>query len=69
MENRKPLIAGNWKMFKTSPEAIDTASRLAELTANANVDVMIAPPFTVLSVVAGAIKGSKVALGAQDLFW
>lgn len=69
MKNRKPLIAGNWKMFKTCPEAADTAARLAELTANAGVDVMIAPPFTALSVVAESIRDSKVALGAQDLFW
>ncbi|OQY08233.1 MAG: hypothetical protein B6I22_01305 [Desulfobacteraceae bacterium 4572_123] len=69
MENRTPLIAGNWKMFKTCPEAIDTSARLAELTVDANVDVMIAPPFTALSVVAEAIRGSKVSLGAQDLFW
>jgi len=69
MKNRKPLIAGNWKMFKTCSEAIDTAARLAELTVDANVDVMIAPPFTALSVVAEAIVDSKVSLGAQDLFW
>jgi triosephosphate isomerase len=69
MGNRKPLIAGNWKMFKTCPEAMDTAARLAELTVDATVDVMIAPPFTALSVVAEAIKDSKVSLGAQDLFW
>lgn len=69
MENRTPLIAGNWKMFKTSPEAINTATRLTELTADADVDIMIAPPFTALSVVAEALKGSRVALGAQNLFW
>lgn len=70
MANRTPLIAGNWKMYKTCSEAVDTAARLAELTMDAkDVDVMIAPPFTALSAVAGAVKGSRVALGGQDLFW
>jgi triosephosphate isomerase len=31
MNNRTPLIAGNWKMYKTTPEAVDTAQRLVEL--------------------------------------
>jgi len=44
MGNRTPLIAGNWKMYKTGPEAVDTAQRLVELLADtADVDIMIAP--------------------------
>jgi len=36
MENRKPFIAGNWKMFKTNSEAVDTADRLVKLVKHAN---------------------------------
>ena len=70
MSIRKPFIAGNWKMFKTCSEAVDTASRLASLIKTAGaVDVMIAPPFTALAQVSEAIKGSPVSLGAQNLYW
>lgn len=70
MENRKPLIAGNWKMYKTCAEAVETAGKLKELTAGiSDVEVMIAPPFIALSSVADAVRDSQVALGAQNLFW
>ena len=70
MTTRKPLIAGNWKMFKTGSEAVETAAKLVELVKDADhTEVMIAPPFTALSQVFAAVKGTNVSLGAQDLFW
>ncbi len=70
MDARTPLIAGNWKMFKTVPEAVDSARSLAALTAGATaVEVMIAPSYPALVPVAEAIRASQVALGAQNLFW
>jgi len=70
MENRTPLIAGNWKMFKTAPEAVQTAGELAALVADAaNVDIMIAPPFVALDPVSKVIAGTRVDLGAQNLHW
>ncbi len=70
MENRRPLIAGNWKMFKTSPEAVETARQLVKLVAmTTDIDVMIAPPFTALAQVSDVVRGSCVSLGAQNLFW
>jgi triosephosphate isomerase len=70
MNNRRPLIAGNWKMFKTCPEAVETAAKLVTLVAGAtDMDVMIAPPFTALAPVFDVVKGSSVSLGAQNLFW
>jgi triosephosphate isomerase len=70
MNSRTPLIAGNWKMYKTSPEAVETASRLVELVADtADVEIMIAPVFTALDPVSKVVKGSRVGLGAQDLHW
>ena len=70
MHYRRPLIAGNWKMFKTCSEAVDTAEQLVKLVATTNdIDVMIAPPFTALALVADVIKRSRVSMGAQNLFW
>jgi len=70
MSLRKPLIAGNWKMYKTGPEAEETAARLVELVgSDPAVDVMIAPPFTALVPVARVLKSSPIALGAQNLYW
>jgi triosephosphate isomerase len=70
MEDRRPLIAGNWKMYKTPEEAAETARELVErVTGVTDVDIMIAPTYTALEPVFKAIKNSPVALGAQNLFW
>jgi triosephosphate isomerase len=70
MTKRRPLIAGNWKMFKTCPEAVQAAGQLADLVKDvSDVDVMIAPPFTALSAVSEKVKGGQVAVGAQNLYW
>ena len=70
MDQRKPLIAGNWKMFKTCAEAVETTGQLVKLVAmTTDIDVMIAPPFTALAQVSDVVRGSRVSLGAQNLFW
>jgi triosephosphate isomerase len=70
MNSRLPLIAGNWKMFKTGPEAAAAARELAREVAGAQaVEVMIAPPFTALEAVHAALQGSAIALGAQNTHW
>lgn len=70
MRTRRPLIAGNWKMFKTCAEAVEAASWLVDLSSDANqTDIMIAPTFTSLALVSEKIAGSNVGLGAQNLFW
>ena len=70
MENRTPLIAGNWKMYKTTPEAVQSASQLVKLVADtADVDIMIAPVYTALDAVSKVIEDSCVKLGAQNLHW
>ena len=70
MDLRRPLIAGNWKMFKTGPEAVETADRLVKLLSTTmDVDVMIAPPFTALAPVSDMLKNTRIFLGAQNLFW
>jgi triosephosphate isomerase (TIM) len=64
---RKPVIAGNWKMYKLLAEAVDTALALKPLVANANhCDVVIAPVFTALKTLADRLEGSNIRLAAQD---
>jgi len=70
MSTRTPLIAGNWKMYKTNAAAVETAGRLVELVSDtSDVDIMIAPVFTALDPVSRVVKGSRVGLGAQNLYW
>jgi triosephosphate isomerase len=66
---RKPVIAGNWKLFKTSAEAVQLVNELAGLVKNNNVEVIVAPVFTVLKTVATALTGTSIKLAAQDCFW
>jgi triosephosphate isomerase len=64
---RKPVIAGNWKMYKLLGEAVDTALALKPLVANANhCEVVIAPVFTALKLVADRLEGSNIAVSAQN---
>ena len=70
MAHRIPLIAGNWKMFKTSSEAVEEARKLVDRTQpHSDREAMIAPPFTVLAPVNEILRGSPVSLGAQNVFW
>ncbi len=67
---RTPLIAGNWKMFKTVQEAVFFVKELRGLLKDpAGVEVVVAPPFTALHAVAEAARNSEVGVAAQDLFW
>ena len=65
---RKLIVAGNWKMNTTVPEGVALAKAVAEKSAEvpANVQLIVAPPHTHLVSVAEALKGSKVALSAQN---
>ena len=66
---RKPIIAGNWKMHLTMAQAHALVRQLLGVCEMEAVDVVVCPPFTTLSSVAPLLKGSALALGAQDLFW
>ena len=64
---RKPVIAGNWKMYKTVGDAVATAVALKPLVANANhCEVVIAPVFTALKAVADRLEGSNIRVSAQN---
>ena len=69
-KQRRPILAGNWKMNKTTAEARDLASKLIPLVAGVkDRDIVLAPTFTALQTVGEAIKGTNLALAAQNLFW
>ena len=67
---RKPIIAGNWKMYKTVDEAFELVNGLKqELKGETAVEIVVCPPFTAISKTADALKGSNIAWGAQDVYW
>lgn len=64
----RPLIAGNWKMHKTIPEAVKLAAKIREAAAAyPDRDVAVAPPFTALRLTAEVLQGSNVHLCAQNV--
>ncbi|HKO42439.1 MAG TPA: triose-phosphate isomerase [Pyrinomonadaceae bacterium] len=64
---RKPVIAGNWKMYKTIGESVDTVLALKPLVANANhCEVIVAPVFTSLKIVADRLEGSNIQVAGQN---
>jgi triosephosphate isomerase len=67
---RRPVIAGNWKMYKTPAEAAGFLHDLAPLVAvSSRSDIVVCPPFVDLPVAVDAARGTNIAIGAQDLFW
>ncbi|MGB6130905.1 MAG: triose-phosphate isomerase [Acidobacteriaceae bacterium] len=66
---RKPLIAANWKMYKTPAQAQEYVKVFLPLVANHERDeVVLCPSFTSLSVVIAAVTGSGVGVGAQNMY-
>ncbi len=67
---RQPIIAGNWKMYKTAAEAVEFVRDLKPLVAGArHCEIVICPPYTSLEVLAPALAGTGISLGAQNMFW
>jgi triosephosphate isomerase len=67
---RIPFIAGNWKMFKTVHEAVVFTKELRILVKDvADVEIVIAPPFTAINAVAEAARNTNIGVSAQDLYW
>ena len=68
---RRPLVAGNWKMYKTAEEAGELARAIVGAVGREceGVDVVLCPPFTSLQAVGAALAGSPIALGAQNMHW
>jgi triosephosphate isomerase (TIM) len=67
---RKPVIAGNWKMYKTQGEARDFFALFKPLVAaTTHCDIVVAPPFTALAASVEAVKGSTIGIAAQNVYW
>ena len=64
---RKPILAANWKMHKTTGEAQAFVDAFLPLVADADADVVLAPAFGALHCVGQALGGSNVALAAQNV--
>lgn len=67
---RTPIIAGNWKMYKTIAEAVTLAREIKEAVADIDsVEVVICPAFIALGAVEDVVVDSNVQLGAQNMHW
>jgi triosephosphate isomerase len=68
MTTRKKIIAGNWKMNKTSADGVALVQDIvAAIGKQAEVEVIVCPPFTAIEAVGRALDGSNVKLGAQNM--
>jgi triosephosphate isomerase len=67
---RRPLIAGNWKMHATPASARELAQAVVAASSDcSDRDIMIAPPFTSIPAVSEVVRGSRVILAGQNVCW
>jgi triosephosphate isomerase len=67
---RTPVIAGNWKMYKSAHEASAFLNELIPLVRESrHREIVVCPPFVALPAVVSAVRGSNIEVGAQDVFW
>jgi triosephosphate isomerase len=69
---RKPIIAGNWKMYKTVAESVDLVTKLKSSLADvspAEIDVVVAPVYTSLYAVSEVLRDHWIGLSGQNVFW
>ncbi|MCX7706059.1 MAG: triose-phosphate isomerase [bacterium] len=64
----RPLIAGNWKMYKTPSEAEEFALELKKVTTYNDRDVLVCPPFPALACVRKILDGTNIYIGAQNVY-
>ena len=64
---RRPLIAGNWKLWGTRAQAADYCERLPGLLPDVQVDVAVCAPYTALDLCVECLEGSGVAVFAQNM--
>ncbi|HYM13741.1 MAG TPA: triose-phosphate isomerase [Bryobacterales bacterium] len=70
MSKRIPVIAGNWKMYKTVGETVEFFEKFKPLVEQAShCEIVIAPPFPALAAAAEAARGSNIRIGAQNVHW
>ncbi len=67
---RRPVIAGNWKMFKTQADARAFFQTFLPLVAaSRHCEIIVAPPFTALAVAVDATRGSAIGVAGQNIHW
>ncbi len=67
---RTPFIAANWKMHKTVQEAVVFVKELRRMVKDiADVEIVVAPPFTAVHACAEAARNSNIGIAAQNLYW
>ncbi|HET8549791.1 MAG TPA: triose-phosphate isomerase [Bryobacteraceae bacterium] len=67
---RTPLMAGNWKMYKTASETRAFFDRFLPAVHNStHCEIAICPPFVNLAAAVEAVRGTHVGIGGQNLFW
>jgi triosephosphate isomerase len=67
---RRPIIAGNWKLFKTTAETRAFFGDFLPLVSGvSHCEIVIAPTFTSLAAASSAVSGTRVAISAQDVYW
>jgi triosephosphate isomerase len=67
---RRPVIAGNWKMYKTRVEARTFFDSFVPLVAaSSHCDIIVAPSFTALDTAVAAVRGTPIGIAAQNLYW
>ncbi|MEW6113674.1 MAG: triose-phosphate isomerase, partial [Thermodesulfobacteriota bacterium] len=68
---RRRIIAGNWKMYKTSSETGEFVRKLWEAMGGkeAGCEVIVAPPFTSIAAAVDAARGTAIKVSAQDVHW
>src|SRR5579871_3571119 len=67
---RRPILAGNWKMYKNISETQAFFEKFNPLVANTtHCDIAICPPFVNLPAAIEATRGTNIAIGGQNLFW
>lgn len=66
---RQAVIAGNWKMNKTRPEAKALIEQIKPLVKDADCGVVVCVPYTNLETALEATKGSNIKVGAENCHW
>jgi triosephosphate isomerase (TIM) len=67
---RTPFICANWKMYKTVAETVKYVKEFRGIVKDvADVEIVLAPPFTALHAAAEAARNSNVVIAAQDTYW
>jgi triosephosphate isomerase len=67
---RTPIIAGNWKLYKSVADTVKYVKEFRRLVKDiADVEIVVAPPFTALHAAAEAARNSNVVIAAQDCYW